>query len=738
MASQLSDRVDELRAIVDADRLPEIDELRRFKHQIIGNVDRKARFVELDGAELLCKVIDLAVEIPQWSDCDDTLHIELATEAMVILTSLCQPRVDSLLKLVGIVPACVLGTVSKIVHSFKTFALIESSLKCIRNLYISLKMVSSSAIVFNPAPLPCCAPLSSKQLRELSSEGASFQIAIDAAWDAYFDQENIFLMLSLLCTFTFGRISAATGSWSRLARQQSESAAGTICQTIAEMSRGGDDMVSVASVGRRICKEHDCMLLYMLMTMTLARSPQVLRSAYQLIGAIAPHAEPDIMALLSKSAADIRDQEPSVQIAMAYCHVNYSVMMPDWDKRGYAAEDRNDVLPLLLSLFDKEPQIALSACALLTTLVTDCESAQELACKLDAFSQLDRLLETTQLPGGYSDSAERRQMRAQLRQHGLLAVAALCLTRDDLRRQMVETKILPKIVASLKHEHAPVRAAACQCARAISRSVSLLRTCLLQAGAALPLVDLLRNEDEDEPVKIAATAAICNLLPDFSPMKELLIANDILPKLVVFVDSPNVLLRQYALAALKNGVYWAEHDLKKLVSTTLGWQRLLELFDDCETTIQVHALSLLRNIACTRVEDVEMALQGMGPEACFDMLNRKLCSKQSEVTLQAVYVLLNIATGDVRHKQEIMDRPDLLKSLLATLWHESPDIRIAALWCIINLTPSERKGAYEVARKFAAQGVGSRLEKLKEDSCYDVSERAADILDTFQWAGFAQ
>ena len=80
-----------------------------------------------------------------------------------------------------------------------------------------------------------------------------------------------------------------------------------------------------------------------------------------------------------------------------------------------------------------------------------------------------------------------------------------------------------------------MRAAACHCVRSLSRAVKSLRGGLIDAGLApyilkvstyfpilfLTVVQMLR--DEDPLVQVFASSALCNLVLDFSAMKEYLI-----------------------------------------------------------------------------------------------------------------------------------------------------------------------------------------------------------------------
>lgn len=137
-------------------------------------------------------------------------------------------------------------------------------------------------------------------------------------------------------------------------------------------------------------------------------------------------------------------------------------------------------------------------------------------------------------PSGYSPTL-CHVMR--YRENILKALAALVPFKDEYRKAICEHGVVPYIIDALKPRPSdaladaatprntaedgnpiPTILAACGTARMLTRSVSVLRTSLIDAGVAKPLFALLRHSDLE--VQIAATAAICNLALDFSPMKE--------------------------------------------------------------------------------------------------------------------------------------------------------------------------------------------------------------------------
>lgn len=139
--------------------------------------------------------------------------------------------------------------------------------------------------------------------------------------------------------------------------------------------------------------------------------------------------------------------------------------------------------------------------------------------------------------------------KIKVRESTLKAIASLVPFKDDYRKAIVDQGVVPYIVESMSStpgkpspkssdksekilNQSPVEEskqgygvnpvsvliAACGAARALSRSVSVLRTTLIDSGVAEPVFRLLQHPDIE--VQIAATATVCNLLTDVSPMRE--------------------------------------------------------------------------------------------------------------------------------------------------------------------------------------------------------------------------
>ncbi|OJJ44141.1 hypothetical protein ASPZODRAFT_135623 [Penicilliopsis zonata CBS 506.65] len=203
----------------------------------------------------------------------------------------------------------------------------------------------------------------------------------------------------------------------------------------------------------------------------------------------------------------------------------------------------------------------------------------------------DALPQCTLGPPGYSPVVCHIM---RYRENILKALAALVPFKDEYRKAVCENGVVPYIIDSLKPRPSdppadtttwkntaadgnptPTLLAACGAARMLTRSVSILRTSLIDAGVASPLFVLIKHPDIE--VQIAATSVICNLVLDFSPMKEAIISADILPTLCEHAHSPDTKLRIESLWALKHVAYSSANDVKIKIIDALEPQWLKQI-----------------------------------------------------------------------------------------------------------------------------------------------------------------
>jgi len=145
----------------------------------------------------------------------------------------------------------------------------------------------------------------------------------------------------------------------------------------------------------------------------------------------------------------------------------------------------------------------------------------------------------------YDDLGIELENAFYMRESCLQLVAALASSKDEYRKQLTDSGIITYIIESLTPldedllakfvqssnvsgqeriksaslgNPIPILIAACHAAKALSRSVSLLRTSLIDAGIAKPIFALLKHPNTQ--VLVAATDVICNLIIEFSPMRK--------------------------------------------------------------------------------------------------------------------------------------------------------------------------------------------------------------------------
>ena len=217
------------------------------------------------------------------------------------------------------------------------------------------------------------------------------------------------------------------------------------------------------------------------------------------------------------------------------------------------------------------------ALLILARLIIDCEFLQRAAAECHAVKALTKLLRRAYTPidnhgqpamwsphvdtdmdvdkaSAVSQLGERGQdativHHIRLREAVLKAIAALAAGKEEYRKALVAEDFVPYVVESLSefprkpraprdrpkdrisNEAAPttvapeygrnplsVIIAGCQVVRMLSRSISILRTTLVDHGVAIPIFQFLRHPDIN--VQIAATATMANLVLEVSPVRE--------------------------------------------------------------------------------------------------------------------------------------------------------------------------------------------------------------------------
>ncbi|CAO3658525.1 unnamed protein product [Umbelopsis ramanniana] len=440
----------------------------------------------------------------------------------------------------------------------------------------------------------------------------------------------------------------------------------------------------------------------------------------------------------------VRDKSQSMRLAAATCLTNIY-------RADVFPEPFSDivlvVLPTLIKLLKEDNTVVQERAPLIMAdLVKDSETMQKAAYEADAIPNLATILasvskeddETNEHRIGVQGSGGLVASKEKVKENCLIALAAVCLLREECRTQAINSKILPYAVGAMSSHNPAIRLAACQCIKSLSRSVRHLRTHLVDAGVISPLLKQLLD-DGSPVVQAAACGSLCNMILDFSPMKKTVIEEGGLASFVKFTHSDNAALKLNSVWSLKNLLYSADSEIKRTVMQQLGYGYLIELLNDSSLEVQEQALDLVRNLACGTKEDIDDVFNGIGENQLLDILERRLDNSMmiddggdnASLTLEpALYTLVNIAVGSSQHKSALLKRPELIQSVVRHMSHEKASIRSSTAWCIINLTwsDSEDKVLPECFGILKDLGVEDKLKVMESDPERDVRDRARTAL----------
>lgn len=314
----------------------------------------------------------------------------------------------------------------------------------------------------------------------------------------------------------------------------------------------------------------------------------------------------------------------------------------------------------------------------------------------------------------------------------LLAFAVIASYKEECRRMVIDAKVLPSVLSAMESKSVQVRSAACQCTRSLSRSVKNLRTFLVDAGLVTPLILLL--DDPSTLVQKTACAALCNLVLDFSPMKETVLREGGVRRLVDLIGSADPDLRYNALWALKNLLYLADTPIKTATMELITYPRLQSLANDPSLLVQEQALNLIRNLVCEKEQDIVQVVGQFGQANLIGLIEDKLASTHQEIVIHACYIIANSCTAtSTTPKETVMENAAILERLTSFLQPGTPSqLQLAALWCVINLTWTDDTGSAERIGRLRRLGVERKLQALQRAGLApDVRDRVQTALENF-------
>ncbi|KAF8327914.1 armadillo-type protein [Cantharellus anzutake] len=214
----------------------------------------------------------------------------------------------------------------------------------------------------------------------------------------------------------------------------------------------------------------------------------------------------------------------------------------------------------------------------LYSLVSDDKDLQRAAFVSGTLKRLASLvLETTpQMNEDWNEDGP--EATSLLLEAALTAIASLTLHLDDNRVALLDEHptMLHIISRCLSHPYAGVRYGACQCVRALSRSVKVLRTGIGDSKLAEILFNIVKT-DSDERVILVALMGIANMVNDFSPTRKNLIESGVISKLSEIIKKGDEEMKTNSIWALRNALRHSSREEMESIMNELGWDELARL-----------------------------------------------------------------------------------------------------------------------------------------------------------------
>ncbi|KAE8691692.1 F11M15.21 protein isoform 3 [Hibiscus syriacus] len=382
-------------------------------------------------------------------------------------------------------------------------------------------------------------------------------------------------------------------------------------------------------------------------------------------------------------------------------------------------EIKTKIIHILLELLDDPGQVGDEAPFAFSSLIAQKEDLQKLALEANAIDKLHHHLQ--------KDSLHARRYEGIL-----LALADMCSKLESCRSKLLSLQVLNLVADVLTDHNAGVRTAACVCLKSVTRSIKNLSAgYFMNEMIVIPLVQLFL--DPSTSVQVAALGAVSNIVVDFTTRKSIFVQCGGMKQLVQLAKSMESAVRSNALWALKNFVFQANKRLKEGVFSELTASLLSSLICDPEPSVQEQALGLIRNLVdgCISLIEFVFAEDGIILGAIVRQLQ---CSSKSEIGIQGMYALCNVASGNEFHKEAVIQQLFTQTGdknqyfVMKFLQSNDSQLRTATVWTIVNLTCPSSPGAPGRLEKLRTAGIISQIKNMVNDPCVDVKLRVRTAL----------
>ncbi|KAJ3568008.1 hypothetical protein NP233_g5999 [Leucocoprinus birnbaumii] len=333
------------------------------------------------------------------------------------------------------------------------------------------------------------------------------------------------------------------------------------------------------------------------------------------------------------------------------------------------------------------------ACFILYYLITDDSTLANIAYDRGCLEKLITIVrESTPEESRAEWGEDEAESVSLLREAALVAIASISLFDNEIRRAVTdEMYFIPIIHTCLFHRHVGVRYAACQCVRALSRAVTVLRTNIVDSGLGMTIFSIFKKREEDLSIVNAALSAVCNIVINFSPLRPIYLEQGLMERLLELIrpGEPTPALRLGSLWAIKNLLRSSTTETKRSVMHQLGWDRVVQYLHTGDVDVQEQVFNILRNVA-ESTEGIDLIFKNVPTEVLLTHITNACTSTSDDVILQATKLLGNLINGNETHQNQIASCTKLLVNLRTCLAEGKTEVKKPASACIHQLARNSR------------------------------------------------